>query len=422
MKDSGVEWVGKIPEGWEVVPAYVHLKETKRKNIGLQEENVLSLSYGNIISKNVTENMGLIPASYETYQIVEPGQIVFRLTDLQNDKRSLRNGLVRERGIITSAYTAVRTQEGCLPSYFNYLFRAYDTTKVLYTLGSGVRQSSDYSELKRLPVVVPPTETQKEIVDYLDRKTEEVDGLIEKKKRMIELLKEKRTSIITHAVTKGLDLHAKMKDSGVEWIGEIPEGWEMKKLKLLCRVNPTKSSVGLDKTEIVSFLPMEKVGETGSLDLTEVKPLSEIYGGYTYMADGDVILAKITPCFENGKGAYLQKLTNGIAFGSTEFHVMRPEKIQGKFLYWLTQTHTFRKMGELTMTGTAGQQRVSERYVKEYPVVYPSQEIQNNICDKLEGATDQLARTIESLISQITKLAEYRNSLIYHAVTGKIRV
>ncbi|MFV6579460.1 restriction endonuclease subunit S, partial [Klebsiella pneumoniae] len=146
MKDSGVEWIGQVPEHWEVKPFFALVTELNRKNVGLVETNILSLSYGNIIQKPETRNMGLTPESYETYQIVESGEIVFRFTDLQNDKRSLRSAQVTQRGIITSAYMAVKPQS-IDSTYFAWLMRSYDLCKVFYAMGGGLRQSLKFEDV-----------------------------------------------------------------------------------------------------------------------------------------------------------------------------------------------------------------------------------------------------------------------------------
>lgn len=207
LKNSGIEWVGTIPTHWEVKPFFALLSELNRKNIGLIETNILSLSYGRIVRKSENRNMGLVPESYETYQIVEPGDVVFRFTDLQNDKRSLRSAEVTERGIISSAYMAVRPHS-IQSTYFAWLMRSYDLCKVFYGLGGGIRQSLKFEDVKRLPIVVPPIEEQNEISRFIERQLILIDTLIEKTQRSIDLLKERRIAFITAAVTGKIDLRS----------------------------------------------------------------------------------------------------------------------------------------------------------------------------------------------------------------------
>ena len=201
MKDSGVEWIGEIPEGWEVTPLFVVAKENRVKNIGNGCINLLSLSYGNIIRKNIDTSFGLLPESFETYQVVERGYTILRLTDLQNDKRSLRSGFVSEKGIITSAYVGLIPQEKVDGEFLSRLLHAYDIMKIFYGLGNGVRQSMNYADLKRLPIIVPSFEEQKKIVEYLNNRTAAIDSLITDITSQIEKLKEYRQSIISEAVT-----------------------------------------------------------------------------------------------------------------------------------------------------------------------------------------------------------------------------
>jgi type I restriction enzyme S subunit len=211
-KDSGVEWLGEVPAHWELLPLFSCARERIESNRGMVENNLLSLSYGRIITKNMFSNDGLLPESFETYQVIRTGDVVFRLTDLQNDKRSLRTALVEETGIITFAYVAVSPID-IDPPLFSYLMRAYDLTKVFYSMGGGLRQSMKFSDLKRLPVLIPPLPEQRAIAGFLDRETAKIDALVAEQERLCELLREKRQAVISHAVTKGLDPDAPMKDS-----------------------------------------------------------------------------------------------------------------------------------------------------------------------------------------------------------------
>lgn len=232
MKDSGIEWIGEIPEGWEISPLFSIFKERKQKNYNLKETNILFLSYGKIIRRNTETNMGLLPESFETYNIVDKSNIILRLTDLQNDKTSLRTGLVIERGIITSAYIAlesINTEN----VFFHYLLHCYDELKVFYVMGNGVRQNLKFAELSRLPLLVPPLAEQQRIADYLDAKCAHIDQCLELTRQSMEKLRAYKLSCITEAVTKGLDPDVPLKDSGVPWIGQIPVGWQAVKLKYI---------------------------------------------------------------------------------------------------------------------------------------------------------------------------------------------
>lgn len=229
-KDSKIEWVGEIPSTWVINPAFVVFTEECLKNVDGREQNVLSLSYGSIKRRDIASNSGLLPESFNTYQIVNNGDIILRLTDLQNDKKSLRVGRSTQKGIITSAYMKLVSQPPLDSRYAYRLLHSYDTTKVFYGLGGGLRQSMKFDDFRRLPILVPSIEEQRTIAAFLDYETARIDSLIDKQQRLIELLKEKRQAVISHAVTKGLNPDAPLKDSGVEWLGQVPEHWRLPKL------------------------------------------------------------------------------------------------------------------------------------------------------------------------------------------------
>ena len=200
-KDSGIEWVGRIPAHWPIHPVYSYYGERKNKNRLGKEDNLLSLSYGRVIRKDINTNDGLLPESFNTYNIVEAGDIIIRPTDLQNDKRSLRTGLVKEHGIITSAYIDLCPLKQVDSRYFHFLLHAYDVMKVFYNMGNGVRQGLNYSEFSRLMVFEPPYEEQVAMADYLETKVTEIDAIIERKKEQMAVLDAYKSSLIFEYVT-----------------------------------------------------------------------------------------------------------------------------------------------------------------------------------------------------------------------------
>lgn len=201
MKDSGIEWIGEIPEHWEIHPIYYYFEERKHKNSLCKEQNLLSLSYGNIIRKDINALGGLLPESFNTYNIIEKDDIVIRPTDLQNDKRSLRTGLCKEHGIITSAYISLKPKKNVNSQFYHYLLHSYDIEKVFYNMGNGVRQGLNYSEFKKLLLISPTFDEQKNIVEYLDSKCLSIDNIINSKKQQLEKLEEYKKSLIFEYVT-----------------------------------------------------------------------------------------------------------------------------------------------------------------------------------------------------------------------------
>ena len=202
LKDSGIKWLGMIPKHWVKGILSSYFYQQKELNFDLREQNLLSLSYGKIIDKDITTKEGLLPKSFDNYNVIQKGDIVFRLTDLQNDKRSLRTGLCKRNGIITSAYVTIRKKIELCPDFFAYLFHVYDICKVYYGLGSGVRQGLNFNELRKLPLVLPPTlAEQRAIADWLDAKCADIDATIVLKEQKQEKLKEYKKTIIFEYVT-----------------------------------------------------------------------------------------------------------------------------------------------------------------------------------------------------------------------------
>lgn len=201
MRDSGISYVGNIPADWKIHPLYYYFGERKNKNNLGKEENLLSLSYGKIIRKDITLNGGLLPESFTTYNIVEKDDIIIRPTDLQNDKRSLRTGLVKEHGIITSAYITLKRINQINVEYVHYLLHAFDVMKVFYNMGNGVRQGLNYSEFSRLQIFEPSIMEQDEIVYYLNKKCAEIDYILKDKQEQLKKLAEYKKSLIFEFVT-----------------------------------------------------------------------------------------------------------------------------------------------------------------------------------------------------------------------------
>ena len=416
MKESGIEWIGEIPEKWGVVLLSSLFSHHKSKNVGLQETNLLSLSYGRIVRKDITTSEGLLPESFETYNIVDVDDIVFRLTDLQNDKRSLRTGLCKEKGIITSAYTVIRPTTSSTDSrYLQYLYHAYDICKVFYGLGDGVRQGMGFDDLKKIPTLVPALEEQKKIADFLDGKCAEIDELVQTEEKMIEELKAYKQSVITEAVTKGLNPSAPMKDSGIEWIGKIPASWEVGRMKYVADINAPCKDV--KQYERISYAPMECI-KRGWMECQEISPL-ESSSGLTTFEENDIVMAKVTPCFENGNIAVAKDLINGVALGSSELFVFRARTVLTEWLFYFLQNSKFTDLAKSTMVGTGGLKRVSPKFVSNYQMGVPSLDEQKQIADYLDEKCAKIDEIIALRTEQINQLKEYKKSLIYEYVTGK---
>jgi type I restriction enzyme S subunit len=208
------------------------------------------------------------------------------------------------------------------------------------------------------------------------------------------------------------------RDSGVDWLGDVPVGWMIERLRFAIRTNPSKAEANnIDGDTYVSFVPMEAVGEYGGLRLNEARPLNEVKNGFTYFRNGDVLVAKITPCFENGKGAIAAGLENGVGFGTTELHVLRPkQKIDQRYLFYLTISYAFRQIGKAHMYGAGGQKRVPEDFIRNLRHPIPLIVEQRAIATFLDQETERIDSLIAKKERQIELLQEKRTALISHAV------
>ena len=206
QRDTVVSWVKTIPTHWAEKALIQFAEEQQIKNIGMTENNLLSLSYGKIINKDINTTDGLLPASFEGYQIVYNGNVILRLTDLQNDHKSLRTGLATQTGIITSAYTCLKARDGMLPEYLQLQLHIADLCKVFYGMGGGVRQSIGFKDIRGLIIAVPPIDEQKQIIRLVHEVEEPIDSTIQKNRQIITMLEELKNGLISDVVTGKIDV------------------------------------------------------------------------------------------------------------------------------------------------------------------------------------------------------------------------
>ncbi|MCK2096578.1 restriction endonuclease subunit S [Thauera aromatica] len=217
-----------------------------------------------------------------------------------------------------------------------------------------------------------------------------------------------------------LPRYPEYKDSGVQWLGEVPAHWIVKRIRAVADLNPSKSELAeWSRDTEVSFLPMEAIGDDGSLNLERVRPISEVETGYTYFRDGDVTVAKITPCFENGKGALMNGLREGAGFGTTELIVIRPraDHVSSNYLNWIFRSRQFRQLGEASMYGAGGQKRVPDEFVRNFAIAFPPPAEQTTIAAFLDRETAKIDALLAEQEKLIALLAEKRQATISHAVT-----
>ena len=414
MKDSGIEYVGAIPKDWDLVRLRAYFGERKNKNKDGNETNLLSLSYGRIIRKNIDKTDGLLPASFNTYNIVEKNDIIIRPTDLQNDKRSLRTGLVTEHGIITSAYIDLMPIGNVDSRFVHYLLHSYDILKVFYNMGSGVRQGLNYSEFSKLKVPMPLLSEQQAIADYLDETCSRIDEIIAEAKASIDEYKELKQSVIFEAVTKGLDKNVEMKDSCVEWIGEMPDSWNIRMLNQYVSQVKCKNS-DLSETNLLSLsygkIKRKDINSNGGL-------LPESFDNYNIVDENDIVL-RLTDLQNDHKSLRVGLvIERGII--TSAYVTIRPKKINAAYLALLLHAFDYKK-GFYGM-GSGIRQGLTFDGVKSLKIVVPSVFEQDDIVKHVMKMTDKCDSLIAEKESLIKDLESYKKSLIYEVVTGKRRV
>lgn len=423
-KESGAAWLRSVPKEWNCGPGRICLYENKNKNTGMKESTVLSLSYGRVIVKPEEKLTGLVPESFETYQIVEPGDIIIRGTDLQNDVTSLRTGLAKDRGIITSAYINLRPRENISPYYLHYVLHSYDVKKVFYGLGSGLRQNLSYDDFKYLVLPLPDIKIQEKIVRFLDDKTAKIEEAISIKERQIALLKERKQIIIQEAVTKGLNPNAPMKDSGVNWIGSIPAHWEIVKLKHLtnkivdgAHFTPTYVNEGIPFLRVTDLTKMRG----GAINWDEVRRIPEHeHRELIKRANpdvGDVLLSK------NGTIGLTKVIDWDEEFSFFVSLCLLKLRSELKPHYFASFFNS--PLVDEQLTYGSSRTSVTNLHlekIKELIIVLPPLAEQDLLVKEIERISKPIDETVEIKEQQIAGMREYQTSLIDEAVTGKIKV
>lgn len=429
MKDSGIDWIGKIPDEWEIYQLSQVVTQVKNKNTNLQEKNLLSLSYGKIKRKNIDSNDGLLPASFDGYNIIENGDIALRLTDLQNDHTSLRVGRATEKGIITSAYTTLRPMNKDNSRFLYYLLHAFDLKKGFYGMGAGVRQGLNYSEVKSLKIILPNDKSeQTKIANFLDKKCAQIDSIIEESKKSIEEYKSWKQSMIFEAVT-GKNLSCKKKDSGIEWLGEIPEEWEVQRLKSYFNFKKglpiTKENLEDSGISVISYGQIHSKNNNGVsicnelirfVDKSYLKSNSE-----SLVKKGDFIFADTSEDLEGcGNCAYVN--SDEIIFAGYHTIIFSSKyQNENKYLAYLFLTDAWRTQIRCNCSGVK-LFSITKKILSKVSIILPPLSEQESIANFLEKKCTQIDSLISEKQSLIKDLAEYKKSLIFEAVTGKRRV
>ena len=427
-KPSGVEWLGDVPAHWSKLPGRACFSEKKIANTGMKEATVLSLSYGQIVVKPVEKLHGLVPASFETYQIIDPDDIVVRPTDLQNDWNSLRFGLSRHRGIITSAYMCLNSDGMMSRDYGYLLLHAYDLKKVFYGLGSGLRQNLNWSDFKYLPCLVPPLPEQTAIVRFLDHADRRIQRYLRARQKLIALLEEQKQAIIHQAVTGQIDVRTSQpypsyKPSGVEWLGDVPAHWEVIRLKF----------VAAELVDCLHETPKySENGEFPAIRTADISPgILHLSSARRIEADeyarwierlepkpGDILYSR-----EGERFGIAACVPDGVRLCISQRMMVfriRPEHNPVFVMWLLNSKQVYAQACQDIMGATAPHVNVST--IRNYFLALPARDEQDSLVDKIENSTKGFSSAISNTEGEISFLREYRTRLIADVVTGKLDV
>jgi type I restriction enzyme S subunit len=419
-KDSGIEWMGIIPSNWKLIKNRYGFQKHKNGKNESDDTSVLSLTIKGVKVK-INLNFGKSTESYIGHQLVEEGDIVFTPRDF--DQTPILSDVSKYNGCISNLYIVDKTKEDVLNHYVNYYWYGLKySVDYFKNFSHGMRYSFNRFQFDEIPLLKPPLSEQQQIVSFLDTKTSLIDSLIEKTQRKIELLKEKRTSLINEVVTKGLNPNVEMKDSGVEWIGEIPSHWEFVRIGHLNRVvrggSPRPSGdPRFFNGDFIHWITVKDItSKTGKYVTTTDTKLTEEGMKQSRVLEPETLVLTNSGVTLGIPG--ILKIRGCINDGSVSFLDMSP-KIERDYLYyfWTTQTELL-----LEQQSGYGQPNLNIEIVSNVRFPLPPLSEQQQIVEYLDEQTGLIDKTISIEEKRIELLKEYRQSLISEVVTGKRKV
>jgi type I restriction enzyme S subunit len=425
-KDSGVEWLGKVPSGWGI-RRIRHLFEIRKHICGAEGHEVLSITQQGIKPKDIESGDGQLSADYSKYQFVEVGDFAMNHMDLLTGYVDISPVF----GVTSPDYRvfSVRNKEVCFDRYYLYLFQAGYKNKIFYAFGQGSSQLGRWrfptDEFNSFEFPNPPLEEQRQIAAFLDQETAKIDALIVEQQRLIGLLTEKRQAIISHAVTKGLNAAAPMKDSGVEWLGEVPDHWEIKRIKhssSMISKGTTPTTVGAEFTsEGVRFLKAENISGSEVSRNPEFFISSDAHAilSRSELKEGDVLV--VIAGATTGKSAVLQKdLLPANTNQAVSFIRPKDTRVSSYISFWLS-TEIVRKVILLNSVQSA-QPNLSMEDLGNIALPIPPITELTNITTFVSRETAKIDSLTAEALNAVSLLEERRTALIFAAVTGKIEV
>ncbi len=418
MKDSGISWIGEIPKEWKCLPIRALFTENRNKNFLGKETRALQFKYGTIIpKKNFDPEENYVAETILNYNIVDRGMIMLNGLNLNFDFVSKRIALVTERGIITSAYMSFYPTDTTtvLSEYSNYLLKSYDNCAAFHNMGGGVRKILNFDELKRQYFILPSLDEQQRIAEFLDRECGKIDGLEADIQAQIDTLEQYKRSVITEAVTHGLNPSAPMKDSGAGWMPLIPLHWKADKLKFHLRQRGIKNQI--DKQVLSLYREYGIVPKDSRDDNHNVT--SEDVSDYRYVRVGDFVVNKM----KAWQGSVAVSNYEGIVSPAYFVYEFSDDLINKRYFHYLMRNKTYAtEFRRLSGGIREGQWDLPSEALNNTIILLPPLVEQQEIADYLDNKCAEIEQIIEDKKSQIETLDGYKKSLIYEYVTGKKEV
>ena len=392
MKYSGVEWIGEIPKRWEVMKFKYVMKKDKKIAKKYNNENVISLTKSGVIIRDLENPFGKMPASFDGYQHVEEGDLLLCLFDIDVTPRCV--GIVKNNGVTSPAYSRYKLMDGFDINYYNYLLTNLDDEKILLSYTKSLRNTLTDEYFGAVSTIKPSLLEQQKIAAFLDGKVAHINNIIEDTKKSIENLKAYKQSLITETVTKGLDPNIEMKDSGIEWIGDIPKHWRVTKVKNFVQIKNGKDNKVKD-------------GEI------------PVYGSGGVFGKTDQIMYKKASVLLGRKGTidspkYIEKPFWAV---DTTFYTIAKPNVALKFFYYLMKSIDYKKY-----TYGSAIPSMSQSILNEIKLPYTNLDEQKQIAIFLDDKTSHVDSLIEQKEQLVAELESYKKSLIYEYVTGKKEV
>lgn len=428
-KDSGIAWIGQIPSHWDISRVASLYTENTSKNTDNEFAFAMRFNYGTLVDKNETGDVSDLKDTYSAYTKVKKNDVVINGLNLNYDFNSLRVAISPKDGIITSAYIIMTPRPGTNSTYYNYLFKSMDSRKIFHGMGTGIRLTLSFAELKKQALIIPPVDEQEAIVRFITEKSEKIDRYIAEQERLLAALDELRQAEIARAVTRSLNPDAPLRDSGIDWIGQIPAHWEIAPMRSCFSFSKgltiTKANLVEKGIAVLSYGQIHNKINTGvhiSEDMIRFVPDSYLESNpECLLQKGDFIFADTSEDIE-GSGNCAFNDFDGNIFAGYHTVIARPLNLPyPKYTAYLFQSKSWKEQVHQNVNAVKVYS-INRTILRKTSILMPPLDEQQAIVEYLDAKTAKIDSMKADIQRQIGLLKEYKQRIIADAVTGKIDV